>query len=342
MINFGRIRTTIKKTHIMPKKLLIIGKTPPPIGGVTIHVQRLIDTLEKNNINFQFRQLSKRSIFSLLLLTLVKKQIIHLHASSPNIRFIFAFLCSISKSRLIVTYHGNIGRFNNIRNWFDKLSIKLSYIPVVLNEESHKLAQIINSETLLIPAFIPPVQKDILPLHIQNNLKQLKSKCTTIFCTNAYRLSYDKEGNEIYCGSLLKKLFSLEANQQYGFVFSDPSGSYKQFLERKNVKLSENILFISEPHSFFEVLKLSDCFIRATTTDGDPLSVKEALFLEKKVLASDVIKRPPGCMTFNLKDIDDLQKMVHQISQHPESISKEPVINGANNLIQLYNKINLS
>ncbi len=321
------------------KQILIIGKTPPPIGGVTIHVQRLIDTLEKNHINFQFKQLSKRSILSLLLLTLIKKQIIHLHASSPYIRFIFAFLGIISKSHIIITYHGNIGRFNRIGNGFDQLSIKLSSSPIVLNAESFKLAKKINSETLLIPAFIPPVVEDTLSSHILNQIKLLKNKSTTLFCTNAYRLSYDKEGNEIYCGSLLEKLFARKENQQYAFIFSDPSGSYKEFFDRKNVELSKNILFISEPHSFFEVLKLSDCFIRATTTDGDPLSVKEALYLNKKVLASNVIKRPSGCITFKLTNIEDLQKKVHLISQHPESISKEPVINGANNLIQLYNKI---
>jgi len=327
------IRTVSMKNN----NLLIIGKTPPPIGGVTIHVQRLIDTLEKNHIKFRFEHLSKKKILPLLFLTVIKKRLIHLHSSSPYIRFVFAFLCSISKTHAIITYHGNIGRFNNVGNWFDKVSIKFSSVPIVLNTESLKLAQKINVGTILIPAFIPPVKEDILPSRIKHNLEQLKSKCSVIFCTNAYRLSFDKDKNEIYCGSLLVKLFSRKENQQYGLIFSDPSGSYKRFFEQQQINLSKNIHFISEPHSFFEILKFSDCFLRATTTDGDPLSVKEALFLNKKVIASDVIKRPSGCITFNWQDIDSLQEKIHQINGAPESISNEPIINGAEKIIQLYN-----
>ena len=44
-------------------KLLIIGKIPPPMGGVTIHVSRIIDKLntekadQQKNIKIQYIQL---------------------------------------------------------------------------------------------------------------------------------------------------------------------------------------------------------------------------------------------------------------------------------------------
>ncbi|WP_423128028.1 hypothetical protein [Gaoshiqia sp. Z1-71] len=320
-------------------KILIIGKTPPPIGGVTIHVQRLIDTLKKSRIKFQFEQLSKKNILSLMYLTLTKRQIIHLHASSPFIRFVFTFLGFISRSEMIITFHGNLGRFNFLGNWFDKSSIKLSSIPIVLNAESLCLAQSLNSQAILIPAFIPPVKEEILPEHIITELRKLEEKYSLIFCTHAFNLTYDKNKNEIYCGSLLAKIFSKKENQKYSLVFSDPSGSYKHFFEMQQIKLTKNINLISEPHSFFEILKFTDCFIRATTTDGDPLSIKEALYLNKQVIASDVIKRPSKCLIFNLRDTDSLQKLIDQINKHSIFKSNDPIVNGANEIIKLYRNL---
>lgn len=38
-------------------QILIIGKIPPPIGGVTIHIQRLIQCLQNNDIEYQYLSL---------------------------------------------------------------------------------------------------------------------------------------------------------------------------------------------------------------------------------------------------------------------------------------------
>ena len=45
----------------MEHHVLILGSLPPPVGGVSIHVQRLVDALEKNAIPFSF--LSLKSSF---------------------------------------------------------------------------------------------------------------------------------------------------------------------------------------------------------------------------------------------------------------------------------------
>lgn len=38
----------------MKQALLILGSLPPPIGGVTIHVKRLLEFLEKKSISYSF------------------------------------------------------------------------------------------------------------------------------------------------------------------------------------------------------------------------------------------------------------------------------------------------
>jgi len=322
------------------KKILIIGKLPPPIGGVTIHVKRLLDSLEKNEIGFRFENATKKNILKLLLKCLFRKQIIHLHTSSPILHFLISLANLLNKeSILIITYHGNIGGFNAFKNWMDKTSIKLTDIPIVLNEESLKFARSFNNEIRLVPAFIPPIHDEFLPFHIQKKVKSLKEKFQIVFCTNAFNVSFDKNRNEIYCGSQLLNLFCNSKNQNFGFIFSDPSGSYTKHIEKSLLKLTDNILLISEPHSFFEILKDADCFIRATTTDGDPLSVKEALFLDKIVFASNVIKRPVGVYTFSWSKTNELQDLILQFNDFKKNNTASTYKNGAIELINLYKKL---
>ena len=53
----------------------------------------------------------------------------------------------------------------------------------------------------------------------------------------------------------------------------------------------------------FKVAALS---LRLTPTDGDSVSVREALYFRCKVLASDSIERPDGCNLYQYGDLKDL------------------------------------
>ena len=56
---------------------------------------------------------------------------------------------------------------------------------------------------------------------------------------------------------------------------------------------------------------MTKLFIRATTTDGDSVSLREALYFGAPILASDVVPRPDGVMLFNLEK-DDLSQKVDE------------------------------
>ena len=62
-----------------------------------------------------------------------------------------------------------------------------------------------------------------------------------------------------------------------------------------------------------KLIECSDIVLRPTNTDGDALTVREALFLGKKVLASDIVERPEGTILFKTRDIDDLEKRLSSI-----------------------------
>lgn len=316
-------------------KLLIIGKTPLPIGGVTVHVQRLLNWLDNYGIKYEYYDLKKFNFFSFSS-AIIHNKYAHLHSSSPVLRLFFALVCLVYRTTAIITYHGNIGRYSFIKNTLDILSMYLAEIPIVLNQESFSIARCYNKKVYLCSAYIPEVhiQKNTLNRDTQNLIRHLKLRSKFIACTNAYNLSFDKNGQEIYGIKFLVQFFQ---NTEFALIISDPSGNYKKEFKATN----GNILFIDYPHSFIEVLQCSDCFIRYTSTDGDSLSIHEAIDNDIPTIATDVVSRPSGVLLVKLNDEIDLKNKIKQIigaghiTELNDGNRQEP------DIIKLYESLNL-
>jgi glycosyltransferase involved in cell wall biosynthesis len=101
--------------------------------------------------------------------------------------------------------------------------------------------------------------------------------------------------------------------------------------------MPSNVFFLNYSHDFVDVIKTCDAFIRATTTDGDSLSVQEAMYLGKDVIASDVIDRPKGCILF--KTEDELEKIISNFNSFKNSFKSYHFMNNMIELQKLYLKI---
>ncbi|MGN0884712.1 MAG: hypothetical protein ACI4P6_05895 [Candidatus Spyradosoma sp.] len=308
------------KTH----KILILGTLPPPIGGVTIHLLRFLKILDEKfdgDIYFwDYRRGSYKDFFLLF----IQAKIVHLHLSNSLLRLLFTFFSFLLKKRAILTFHGKLGSRNHIGNICDFFALKLCSIPILLNDSSLELARTKNQNSILIPAFLPPQEKGFLNEGIRKLLKKIKFEYEFLFTTNTFDLVYDTDGREVYGISDLVELFS--SFPRYCLLISDPKGSnYKMILKHK-ASIPQNVKFLPLPHPYFEILKHSDVMIRNTTKDGDSLSVKEALFLGKSVLATDTVSRHPLVRTYH--DIEELRKILHQKEflfkyPHPADLSGE-------------------
>jgi glycosyltransferase involved in cell wall biosynthesis len=312
-------------------KLILIGSFPPPVGGVTIHVKRLKECLEKSGLSCLFIDIRKEGIKNVLK-SIFKGKIIHIHTSNVYMKFFFSIFCRLVNKKLLLTYHGNINRYGKLKNFVDRSSVRIVNVPIVLNQSSYNIAKQINRKTVLIPAFIPPAEIVDLDEDTENKVKQLKSVCDTVFCTNAYNVSYDKEGGEIYQITSLITLFNKHPDK--GLIVSDPSGMYIKFVKENGIHYADNILFLSFIHDFNAVIRDTDCMIRFTTTDGDSLSVKEALFAGKPVIATNVVERPLSVITIG-NSTDELESAVDAFKRHTVSAFTE---NGFGDLYQLYTK----
>lgn len=316
----------------MRQSILIIGPdiNTCGIGGVTIHVKRLKEYLDLNGIGYGFADYKTKSIITIFR-DIYKHRIVHLHISNPILQFTLVLLCALIGKKVILTLHGNYGRFNWIKNQFVRLSVRFATIPIAINTKSYEICNKINSRTQLIPAFIPPQKHEVLQKEIMDLLLELRSRGKIIVSTNAFNIAIDSKGNEIYGIDFLISEFLQGLYNNMVLVISDPTGNYAR--KYNNVEL-ENIYFINYPHSYFEVLKYVDYFVRNTSTDGDALSVKEALYLGVPTICSDVVDRPKGVRLFKYCDRESFHRCFE------DSIVKKNIIeSGVERIAYLYTTI---
>ncbi|RAJ07126.1 hypothetical protein [Arenibacter echinorum] len=312
--------------------ILQIAKLPPPIGGVTIHVKRLLASLKTvDNMEVGILDYSKERNVLGIIQKIINAKIVHLHVTKKMLRLLLVLFFRLLNKKVIITFHGNY----NFQNILDKYSLKFSNAALLLNKISFNAASgIRKNKNFLIGAFIPPIECDIVPLDekLITTIKEFKTNFNFVYSTNAFNYAIDAQGKETYMGAELVSFFAK--NKEKGLIFSDPSGNYYKHLVGIFKNLPENVLFITQPHDFINVIKVTDALIRATTTDGDSLSVKEALYYKKTVMATGVVDRPSDVLIFN--NFDELQYL---ISNNTKNITHSDVKNNFDDILKVYSNM---
>jgi len=305
-------------------KLLIIGKMPPPIGGVSMHVKRLTQRLRQAGFDFDFCETGTTS-FAKLLAQIAGHSTIHIHVSNPAVQLSLAIFCRLRRRRLIITYHGAWGRYGALGNIAVKLSARLAYVPIVQERAGLVQALRCNPRAREISTYIADPAIRPLPALLESELAFSRKFYLATFCTNAWNVTFDKYGREIYGISELIDRFG--DYPEYQLFISDPSRKYRSYIRRHNRKITSNVLFISCLHDFKNILLLSDAFIRNTTTDGVSLSIQEAHDLGIPVLASAAVERPPFCSVFenflktDLKEkLEEARRLITLPAERPDTV----------------------
>lgn len=297
-------------------KTLILGTIPATagVGGVSVHVQRLLERLDKNGIAYTLCDY-KALPFKEQIRLMRRHQIIHLHVSHPVLRIFYALVAKLMGKKLIFTIHGNLGRFNWFGNLLDKLTVKLSDVPIAINQKSYDKALKWNKQAQLISAFIPPLNDGEVPEWVIEKIDNLHKQGHRVFSTNASVCSFTPEGEEIYGIEFLIEFFR---QRDEVLVISDPSGRYAE-------KHKGEDLFITGFHSTYAIYKHVDGTIRNTATDGDSLSVRESLYLGLPTLATDRVDRPEGCILFHYNDKESLEKALNYQGEVTEVHPDDPI-----------------
>lgn len=313
-------------------KIAIIGPYPPPFGGVSIHIKRLSQLLEENSIQYEIiddSKISNKNIknykntnYKKLLLELIfkKKSYDILHFNSRNWNFIFMILIlnRLKSYKIVLTLHSfreNLDEKDIKTIIIKKVLRKVDHIIAVSNEIQKKLIDfdIDKNKIEVIPAFIPPILN-------QDKIKNIKNKYFNehiyTIVSNASKIEFYNE-QDLYgldmCIDISDILKREGFKFKFLFVLSEVNNIeyYEKIISvirKKNLQNVFEVIISNEEFSYF--LASANMFIRATNTDGDSVSIRESLYLEKVTIASDVVARPYGVHIFKNRNINSLSEIV--------------------------------
>lgn len=310
--------------------VLIIGTVPSTagVGGVTIHVSRLCDALSNLGENFQLCDYKKLPLFHQIKM-IRACHLVHLHVSNPYLRLFYVMLSKAFSKKVILTFHGNLGRYGALKNHIDLSALRHCDVPVMINEGSFQKAKTYNPKAVLISAYIPSAEHQELSVDIMSIVESVRNTGKTMVVTNASYMQFAKTGEEVYGIHFLVNCF--KDRPDYHLLVSDPSGQYYRHYEGA---CPDNVNFITKEHSFTALVRHADVMIRATSTDGDSLSVREALDSGVRVLATDCVDRPDGVELFKYNDGVSLTKCLktNNYNNHHRELSVDVV----DSIISLY------
>jgi glycosyltransferase involved in cell wall biosynthesis len=210
---------------------------------------------------------------------------------------------------------------------------------VFVNEETKAMFQLKKQDVYVQNAFLPPFDiEETLPVEVIKWFDNQKERY--IFCANGWKLTYHK-GEDLYgldlCIELVKRLIDQGINCSLIFTISklNSEGILEKNLQKiQEYNLTDYIYISTCSLPFIEVIKKSAIVLRPTNTDGDALTIREALFFGKKVVASDVVKRPEGTIVFKTRDIKDFVAIVKNTL-----FEKTPIISNTDKLLAFYKNL---
>ncbi len=349
-------------THM---RIIEIGCVPPPFGGVSVHLQRLLLHLKQRGIPhllFDISGVSKsadnvictRWRSAVVRLLREPRAIVHFHNFSPRNLILYSLLGL--KHATILTLHNErfAEELNSLAAPVGKMTVKmlnrLDKIIVASEKCCQALSPLIKhpDKIIICPEFIAPTIPDnpVLPEEIVSLRRQHKY----LISSNAFEIRFH-QGKDLYGIDLLIELVANLAHEEgldVALVFLLPSIGDRQYFEKlkariDQLKIGASFLFVTKPViDANDVWRVSDLVIRATNTDGSSLTVKEALWCGTPVIASDCAPRDPAAILFRTGDLNDLKaKAVTVLTQSETYRARLENLQFADNvetLIDIYNR----
>lgn len=301
----------MKKGHI-----LICGPVAPPIGGVAVHIARLARVGRKVGFAISHcdeSRILKDEVFNLREFDLFgyiklfrSADLVHIHSSVDLFRLFHLAFALIFRKPIIITFHS--WRGGRLQTFFTSRVIGFNGWQCIFVSE--RVKNLINLPGVVIPAFIPPDLDDEtdLPIDILDWVNNQRQQGRHVLSSNAFRLDF-LDGKDIYGLDICMDAFLdpwVAKNCSMLFVVSSLESPvvYINTIKKKLNSRGLSAIFYLRigAISYPKLIKVVDATVRATTTDGDAISVRESLYFNKITIASDVVVRPNGTVLFKTSD----------------------------------------
>lgn len=337
-------------------KILQIGPISY-VGGVSIHIKRLTQLL-RDEINFSIIDDSPVDVclynyinirdyknFKKIIAQVRSSDLIHIHSGNWVIRIFTLFLSIIFNKKNIVTLHSY--RVSKVVNILTSVFLHKSTNIIAVNDKiANRLSKKLKKKTIIREAFVPPaLVTEVLPEDLREIIQKQNEK--VLICANAFRIQ-KYLGGELYgldqCIEVAKKAKNNNFQLHIIFVIGtirDKDLEYFNFFKSliTQNEIEDYITIYPKTISFVELIKSCNIVVRPTLTDGDALTIREALYLKKQVIASDIVNRPKGTVVYKTADSEDLYNKICEVSKSnlEKELEQKPGIDYKSFYLSLYN-----
>lgn len=327
-------------------KVIIIGPYPPPYGGISVHIERIYeyikdypvqiyDSSSPNSSASLPGNVVKLTNLSRLGLFLKPHHLIHYHSTSIRMRILLG-LVAIFNPLVFIHVHGaslvDQITTNNFKGRFLKVLLK----KVNLISSNPQIAGFIDNNLSCrahyqYDAFIPPKYNERVVEEVMSSIKWPNTKY--VISMGGWFAKY--KSKDLYGYDLmLSALNTLRTKGMDVSIVASVNGIndrelYESFIQKRDQYSLERYFYLitEDLPELYPILLESDLFVRPTNTDGNAVSIKEALWFEVPVLASDVVSRPKHTSTFKNRDVNSLTQQIETLLLNSEQKHNSVVFN---------------
>jgi glycosyltransferase involved in cell wall biosynthesis len=332
--------------------ILILGPVPPPLGGVAVHISRLVPLLRRLGLKasvlnhfgetdnpFVVGALRRNPLNYYRLPKRVDYRVLHYHHSrwstliavalirhSPNQRY----LITIHSGELRTQLHSPLPFVRRLTVW----ALRRFHIVVVVNDSIRAMVQdhAVDRPVEVLPAFVSVAEAGE---DTYDPATEILFSGGRTLVVPVYRIRFLADGRDVYGLDVAVEAYERLAIEFPHlrlalFIAERPSRRRaRKYLERLQGRLaraglSDRVL-VPFGLPLVPAFRHDVILLRPTRTDGDALSVREALHAGVPVIASDAVERPPGTTTFPVDDVEALQSAIGEVLRN---VAEAPRVDG--------------
>ena len=350
-------------------RVLLIGPRRPPFGGIEVYLKNLEAGLRQRGLavevidivprardgtpRFRFHHKLLRFLVTMGLLLRSRATVVHLLSSSYtalNANLLRALVAHWSGKRVILSLMGGMAgvviQGSAFKRWL--LAWLFSQVDTVIacNDQIYRALT-----ELLGPSARSELISNALPFEIETHhdlpvaVEQfLRRHRPVLLCIGGPSYEYGLHTLVTALASVQERIPETAACVLTRLPMA---GDYPDQVRRlaQSFNLEQALFFIEKVEDTASLMLRCDVVVRSTLTDGDSMSVREALLLGRPVVASDAASRPEGCILFRAGDHNHLaDQLIHVLTEAPR-VRPEPrelQIEGQQNLrtiVSLYNAL---